>query len=76
MADGNVSRKLEIPLYMIFPIYFSCPNFISNGFTVDFEVNFIMILFDGFKITLNFPLTILRWKNIYYKYLLNVNLYT
>lgn len=25
--EGNATRGLEIPFYMIFPKYFSCPNF-------------------------------------------------
>ena len=45
---------------MIFPKYFSCPNFSYKEYSVDFEINFIMILFDGFKITINIPINILR----------------
>lgn len=60
VADGNVARNIEIPMYMIFPVFFCCPNFQYKEFGVDFEVNFIMILFDGFKITMNFPLQIIR----------------
>jgi len=69
-VEGNATRGLEIPFYMIFPKYFSCPNFSYREyagniywiyiFIVDFEVNLIMILFDGFKVTLNFPLNVIR----------------
>ena len=53
---------------MLFPKYFSCPNFKFREFEgiilltqiVDFEVNLLMILYDGFKVTLNFPITIIR----------------
>lgn len=54
---------------MIFPKFFSCPNFTFREFSgikcvifiiVDFEVNLVMILYDGFKVTLNFPINIIR----------------
>lgn len=59
---------------MIFPKFFSCPNFTFREFSgiwyyilllVDFEVNLVMILYDGFKVTLNFPINIIRrWLKI------------
>lgn len=58
--EGNATRGLEIPFHMLFPKYFSCPNFKFREFEVDFEVNLLMILYDGFKVTLNFPITIIR----------------
>ncbi len=52
---------------MMFPKYFSCPNFTWREYTVEFEVNFIVILLDGFKITLNYPIKIIRnWKNSFF----------
>lgn len=26
MCDGNVTRNLELPIYMILPRYYSCPS--------------------------------------------------
>lgn len=60
IGEGDVGRKVEIPLFMIFPKYFSCPNFNYKEFSVNFEVNFIVILMDGFKITQNFPFYLVR----------------
>ncbi|CAD8052912.1 unnamed protein product [Paramecium sonneborni] len=60
IVEGNATRGLELPFHMIFPKYFSCPNFQFREFSVDFEVNLVMILYDGFKVTLNFPLNIIR----------------
>ncbi len=60
IGEGDLNRKVEIPLFMIFPKYFSCPNFNFKEYGVNFEVNFIMILVDGFKITQNFPFYLIR----------------
>ncbi|CAD8044903.1 unnamed protein product [Paramecium primaurelia] len=60
IVEGNATRGLEIPFHMIFPKFFSCPNFQFREFSVDFEVNLVMILYDGFKVTLNFPINIIR----------------
>lgn len=60
IGEGDLTRKMEIPLFMIFPKYFSCPNFNYKEYSVNFEINFIMILVDGFKITQNFPFYLIR----------------
>lgn len=60
IGEGDVDKKQEIPLFMIFPKYFSCPNFNYKEYAVNFEVNFIVILVDGFKITQNFPFYLIR----------------
>ncbi|EGR27910.1 vacuolar sorting protein-associated protein, putative [Ichthyophthirius multifiliis] len=60
ICEGNITRQLDIPFYMMFPKYFSCPNFTWREYTVEFEVNFIVILLDGFKITLNYPIKLIR----------------
>lgn len=33
IIEGNATRGLEIPFYMIFPKYFSCPNFNFREFS-------------------------------------------
>ena len=60
IGEGDLQKKIEIPLFMIFPKYFSCPNFNYKEYAVNFEVNFILILVDGFKITQNFPFYLVR----------------
>ena len=60
VCDGNITKGIDIPLMMMFPKYFSCPNFSYKDYTVEFEVNFIIILLDAFKITLNYPIKLIR----------------
>jgi hypothetical protein len=60
VCDGNITKGIDIPLMMMFPKYFSCPNFNYKDYTVEFEVNFIIILLDAFKITLNYPIKLIR----------------
>ncbi|KAL4490221.1 hypothetical protein ABPG72_004260 [Tetrahymena utriculariae] len=60
VCDGNITKGIEIPITMMFPKYFCSPNFQWKDFTVEFEVNFIVILYDAFKITLNYPIKLLR----------------
>lgn len=34
VADGDVIRDMEIPLYMLFPKLYSCPSVIHTKFSV------------------------------------------
>ena len=38
MCDGNVTRNLELPIYMILPRYYSCPSLAYLWCEIDFEV--------------------------------------
>eukprot|EP01016_Furgasonia_blochmanni_P037458 TRINITY_DN4417_c0_g1_i6.p1 TRINITY_DN4417_c0_g1~~TRINITY_DN4417_c0_g1_i6.p1 ORF type:complete len:314 (-),score=77.31 TRINITY_DN4417_c0_g1_i6:308-1249(-) len=60
VADGNISKGVVVPIYMTLPKYFSCPSVHHKEYRVDFEVNVILILTEGFKITKNVPITIIR----------------
>ncbi|KAJ8600773.1 hypothetical protein CTAYLR_006117 [Chrysophaeum taylorii] len=60
IADGDVTRNLVVPIYMIFPRLFTCPSMATNDFSVDFEVNLIVIFADGYMITENFPIQLHR----------------
>mmetsp|Transcript_34710 Transcript_34710/g.79172 ORF Transcript_34710/g.79172 Transcript_34710/m.79172 type:complete len:298 (+) Transcript_34710:3-896(+) len=60
VADGNVTRKFEIPLYMIFPRLFTCPTVSVKQFKVDFEVNLVVHFMEGYTITENFPIKLYR----------------
>ena len=53
-------RRLVVPIYMIFPRLFSCPTMRTDGFTIEFEVNLIVVFADGYMVTENFPLTLYR----------------
>lgn len=52
--------NLEIPLYMLFPIRFSCATYIHQDFRIEFHVNLIVIFHNGYQLTENFPLRIFR----------------
>lgn len=60
IADGDVTRNLVVPIYMIFPRLFTCPSMSADDFQVDFEVNLIVLFRDGYMVTENFPLTLYR----------------
>jgi hypothetical protein len=60
ICDGNVTRNLEIPLYMILPRYYSCPSVKYLWCQVSFEVNLQIIFKDGYKVSVNIPIKIIR----------------
>eukprot|EP00033_Pygsuia_biforma_P002785 GCRY01003075.1.p1 GENE.GCRY01003075.1~~GCRY01003075.1.p1 ORF type:complete len:298 (+),score=53.86 GCRY01003075.1:197-1090(+) len=60
VAEGDVCRKLVLPLYMVFPRLFTCPTLTTKTFKVEFEVNLVILLEDGHLITENFPVKLLR----------------
>mmetsp|Transcript_13410 Transcript_13410/g.22635 ORF Transcript_13410/g.22635 Transcript_13410/m.22635 type:complete len:318 (-) Transcript_13410:390-1343(-) len=45
LADGDICRGMEIPIYMIPPRLFSCPTLAAPSFCVDFELN-LVVAFD------------------------------
>ena len=60
IAEGDVARKLIIPIYSVFPRLFTCPTMLTKTFKVEFECNLIIIFADGYMITENFPLLLYR----------------
>eukprot|EP01041_Mallomonas_annulata_P008235 gene8235-16937_t len=60
IADGNICRLLNIPMHMVFPKRFSCPTVLSSAFKIEFEINLMVIFGDGYMITENFPVILLR----------------
>eukprot|EP00756_Hemistasia_phaeocysticola_P054962 Hpha_TRINITY_DN3087_c0_g1::TRINITY_DN3087_c0_g1_i1::g.138709::m.138709 len=60
ISDGNVCSGLEIPIFMIFPRWFTCPTLVANNFKVEFEVNLVVLLDDHHQITENFPIKLYR----------------
>mmetsp|Transcript_38065 Transcript_38065/g.98272 ORF Transcript_38065/g.98272 Transcript_38065/m.98272 type:complete len:298 (-) Transcript_38065:456-1349(-) len=60
VADGDVQRNLRIPLYMIFPRLFTCPTTAANTFKIEFEVNIVVQMQDGYTVTENFPIKLIR----------------
>ena len=51
---------MVVPMYMVFPRLFSCPTVISTMFKIEFEVNLVVVFGDGYMVTENFPITIIR----------------
>eukprot|EP00128_Syssomonas_multiformis_P008760 Colp12_sorted_trinity150504_noHs@36040 len=60
IGEGDVCRKITIPIYMIFPRLFTCPTLTTKTFKIEFEVNLIVILQDGLVIRENFPIKLVR----------------
>jgi len=60
IAEGNVCRGIVIPIYMIFPRYFTCPSLETNNFKVEFEMNIVIIFQDDYLVTETFPLKLIR----------------
>lgn len=60
IAEGNVVRGLSIPIYMVFPRYFTCVTTSSKQFKVEFEVNLIVLFADNHMVTENFPIKLFR----------------
>ena len=62
IADGDVMRGVEIPIYMIFPRLFTCVSTATAHFKVEFEVNVVILFKDSYMITENYPITLVRAK--------------
>ncbi len=60
LVDGDVTRQLGIPLYMLFPRLFTCPSTRCESFSVEFEVNVIVVFEDQYMVTENFPVVLVR----------------
>lgn len=60
IADGNVSPKVQIPIYMQLPRLFTCPTLHTKNFKIQFELNLCVIFRDDYVITENFQLQIHR----------------
>jgi len=60
IAEGDVCRGLPIPIYMIFPRLFTCPTLAAKNFKVEFEVNVVVLFQDGYLLTENFPVKLVR----------------
>ena len=60
IGEGDVCRDMVVPIYMVFPRLFSCPTVISTMFKIEFEVNLVVVFGDGYMVTENFPITIIR----------------
>jgi hypothetical protein len=60
IGDGDVIKNIEIPLFMIFPRFFACATLENKITKLNFEMNIIVVLNNGFVITENFPINTWR----------------
>lgn len=60
LAEGDVARDLLIPMYLIFPRLFTCPTTTQHGFSIDFEINVIILFKDNYLVTENCPIRLYR----------------
>eukprot|EP01135_Chromosphaera_perkinsii_P012455 Nk52_evm66s2657 gene=Nk52_evmTU66s2657 len=60
IADGNVCFDVPLPLYMIFPRFFTCLTFTEKLFKIEFEVNIVLLFSDNRVVSENFPITLCR----------------
>jgi hypothetical protein len=60
IGEGNVCRNMVVPMYMVFPRLFSCPTILNSMFKLEFEINLIVVFGDGYMVTENFPIVLVR----------------
>ncbi|OMJ93714.1 hypothetical protein SteCoe_3280 [Stentor coeruleus] len=60
VADGDVRKGAKIPLYMLFPRQFTCPSTFYKKFKIEFEINLSILFIDGYQLTKNFPIYLIR----------------
>lgn len=61
IGDGDVVRKIPIPIYMVFPRLFTCPTLSTANFKLEFEVNISVVFEDNHLVSENFPIYITRF---------------
>ena len=60
VVDGDIARGVSVPLNMSFPRLFSCPTVIASCFSIEFEVNLVVVFSNGYSLIENFPIVLLR----------------
>jgi hypothetical protein len=60
LCDGDVTRNMELPIFMILPRYYSCPSIKYKWLHLTFEINLVIGFKDGYKVTANIPLKLIR----------------
>ncbi len=60
IGDGEVLLDNEISLNMLFPRHFCCASIENNVVKLNFDINIILVLSNGFIITENVPLNCYR----------------
>eukprot|EP00126_Sphaerothecum_destruens_P002674 Sdes_comp16104_c0_seq1m5321 len=60
IAEGDVARNVEIPIFMMFPRLFTCTTILEKIFKIEFEINFLVLFSDNLVVSENFPLRLMR----------------
>lgn len=60
IGDGDVPRKFQIDIHMIFPRLFSCRTVQERTYKVEFGVTLVVLFEDGRNITEDFPVNLVR----------------
>jgi hypothetical protein len=60
VVDGNVGVGSVIPLYMLLPRYFVCSSVVTGVFSIEFELNVLIVFEDRTSLTENFPIRLYR----------------
>ncbi|CAF2506116.1 unnamed protein product [Rotaria sp. Silwood2] len=61
IGDGNVARKIAIPIWMLFPRTFTCPTLLTVNFKIEFEISIVLVFEDDRMVSENFPLRLTRY---------------
>ncbi|CAF0836547.1 unnamed protein product [Rotaria sordida] len=61
IGDGNVARKIPVPIWMLFPRTFTCPTLLTVNFKIEFEISIVLVFEDDRMISENFPLRLSRY---------------
>ena len=60
VVDGDAARNLTVPIFMIFPRLFCCPNMTCRYFKVEFEITLVIVLDDFTVCEETWPLKLIR----------------
>lgn len=60
IADGHPIHNQAIPIHLQLPRWVTCPTLVTPTIRVEFEVNVVILLHEGYKITENFPIQLYR----------------
>ncbi|CAF3340177.1 unnamed protein product [Rotaria socialis] len=61
IGDGNVVRKIAIPIWMLFPRTFTCPTLLTVNFKIEFELSVVLVFEDDRMVSENFPIKLTRY---------------
>uniref|UniRef100_A0A7S1VAB5 Vacuolar protein sorting-associated protein 26C n=1 Tax=Sexangularia sp. CB-2014 TaxID=1486929 RepID=A0A7S1VAB5_9EUKA len=60
IADGDVARDVQIPIFVVFPRVFSCPTLATKTFKIEFEINLVIMFPESKLVSWNFPIKLVR----------------